>query len=97
MDQETELTRLPFWPRAALGRLGESWITTAEQVVGVAATDAGIKALAEQAGLSEREVADLVARTRDALPPDVRARLSAPADTSQFGRGAIDPTKKGSR
>jgi hypothetical protein len=97
MDQKTELAGLPFWPRPALERLSASWITTAEQVVAIAATDGGIAALAQQTGLDQREVTALVDRTRSSLSPAERERLSKPADTRSFGRGALDPDARGKR
>src|SRR5688500_11890560 len=88
MDQGTELARLGIWPQHTLERLGGSWITTAAQVVAIAATDAGLTALSAQCGLPRADLIFYVERTRQALPASVRERLSKPADTSQFGRGA---------
>jgi hypothetical protein len=94
MEQDTELARLDFWPRDALERLSASWITTAEQLVAIAATSDGMSALAQQTGLPVSRLEQLVNRTRLALPASLREQLSKPADTSQFGTGAIDPSKK---
>jgi hypothetical protein len=91
-EHHMELAPLGIWPPETLKRLSRSWITTAEQVVAVAATDDGMLALAEQTGLSVRDLAPLVDRTRQALPPGLREQLSKPADTSQFGTGA-KPTR----
>ncbi len=94
MGQDTELDRLGFWPRAALERLSASWITTAEQLVAIAATADGMAALAQETGLPARELEQLVDRTRQALPQSLREELSKPADTSQFGTGANEPPKR---
>jgi hypothetical protein len=91
---DMELARLDIWPPEALKRLSGSWITTAEQVVAIAATDGGMSALAKQTGLPPEVVEHCVDRTRQALPSSVRDKLSKPADTSQFGTGAKRPSDK---
>jgi hypothetical protein len=89
-----DLSRLGIWPSEALKRLSGSWITTAEQVVAIAATDGGMSALAKQTGLSPEVLEQFVDRTRQALPSSVRDNVSRPADTSQFGTGATRPSEK---
>jgi len=91
---DMELAQMGIWPPEALKRLGGSWITTAEQVVAIAATDGGMSALARQTDLSPEVVEKFVDRTREALPSSVRDKLSRPADTSQFGTGANRPPDK---
>jgi hypothetical protein len=91
---ETQLASLGFWPAEALQQLRENWITTAEQVVAISATSNGISALAQQTRLSEPEVRRLIAQTAEFLPDDIRQNLMKPADTSQFGRGAIKPSDR---
>jgi DNA-binding phage protein len=89
MQHEHELKALGIWPREALERLAANWIASAEQVVAIAATRNGIAALAEQTGLSEAQIGDLVHHTKEALPVDIRDRFGQPAETSQFGLGAL--------
>jgi hypothetical protein len=91
---DMELAGLGIWPPEALKRLSGSWITTAEQVVAIAATHGGISALAKQAELPPDIVEQFVDRTRQMLPSSVRDKLSRPADTSQFGTGANRPSDK---
>jgi hypothetical protein len=94
LKQDMELAQLDIWPPDALKRLSGSWITTAEQVVAIAATDSGMSSLAAQTGLSAQVLAQFVDRTRQALPSAVREQLSKPADTSRFGTGAQQPGDK---
>jgi len=89
-----ELAGLGIWPPETLKRLSGRWITTAEQLVAIAATDGGMSALAEQTGLTLQVLEPLLDRTRGALPASVRATLSKPADTSRFTTGAIPPPDK---
>ena len=88
----TPLAELTFWPRDLVAKLKRAWITTAEQVVATSATRDGIRQLARHLEIWEEELADLVSATRKLLSPETQARLGAPADTSRFGLGAIDPT-----
>ncbi|WP_298241141.1 hypothetical protein [uncultured Bradyrhizobium sp.] len=88
---DMDLAGLDIWPPEALERLSGSWITTAEQVVAIAATQGGISALAVQTELPRDIVEQFVDRTRQVLPSSLRDRLSRPADTSQFGTGANRP------
>jgi hypothetical protein len=91
---ETELAKLGFWPAEAVKRLGDSWITSPQQLVAVAATPEGISALAAQSGLPRSQLLQLLALTKAALPSDVARELSKPADTSQYGTGALAPPKQ---
>jgi hypothetical protein len=88
-DGDLALTALGFWPADALQRLHASWITTAQQIVAISATPGGIESLVQQTGLAERDLHALIERTARLLPEGVRETLSKPADTSQFGRGAV--------
>jgi hypothetical protein len=94
MEQGNELKRLGIWPAEALERLASQWITSPEQVVAIAATEGGVAALANQAGLSIQSAEALVRATKEALPTEVRERFERPADTSQFGLGARSPSGK---
>lgn len=93
MADEIELAGLGFWPNDALDRLRASWITTAEQILAIAATTDGLVALTRQTGLGSGELVKLVEHTRQMVAPELRERLSKPADTSKFGTGAVDPSK----
>ena len=91
MSEDIDVASLGIWSEDALKRLDAIWVKTARQVVAIGATANGVLAIAEQTGLSEGQVRELLQRTRDALPADIVRQLSQPADTSQFGRGAVDP------
>jgi hypothetical protein len=87
----TPLTAVPGWTRAHTNKLAGNWITTAEQVVGMAATAQGVQTLAQQLGLSEQQMRRLVEQARAALPPAVAAELGEPVDTREYGLGALPP------
>ncbi len=89
MRDGTPLLSVPGWSRTHTEGLAKSWITTAEQVVGVAATPAGLDSLARQAGVSDTKMQGLIEAARKALPPAVAASLSQPVDASQYGLGAL--------
>ena len=88
---DTPLEEVPIWSRSQIAKLKDSWITTAEQVVGIAATPSGIQSLATQLAVSEEEVRRLVAAAAAALPPDVRVTLERGHDTRNYGLGALPP------
>lgn len=88
---ETELSALPFWPPAAVQRLRDAWITTAEQVVAAAATTGGVTSLAEQAQVGEDEMRRLVTDTRDDVERVGESAPAGPIDTSEYGLGAMKP------
>lgn len=92
METNTDLGGVAGWPQAVRERLAASWITSAEQVVAIAATVGGVRSLAVQAQVSEAQMHDLVRTATDHLPAEVAQRLSRPADTTQFGLGARPPT-----
>jgi hypothetical protein len=89
--QGTPLAGIPGWTPELIDKLAAAWITTAEQVVGTAATAGGVPGLARQLGVQEPEMRRLVARARAALPPSVAAQLDQPVDASQYGLGALPP------
>ncbi|MFL5734232.1 MAG: hypothetical protein ACJ78Q_13675 [Chloroflexia bacterium] len=88
---DTPLESLPGWSKDQIESMKKAWITSAEQVVAIGATSRGIKSLAEQLGVSEREAESLVEQARAALTPAVRAEMEEPVDTSEFGLGARRP------
>lgn len=88
---EVELGSIGVWPADALARLRDAWITTADQLIGLAATDGGVAALEQATGLDRQRIRQLVSETRRALPPDRASQLERPVDTSSFGLGAEEP------
>src|SRR5262245_12222609 len=87
----TPLPGIDGWTPAYVDALAQLWITTAEQVVGLAATPQGISSLAKQLGVSDTEAQRLVGLARAALPAAAAAQLSEEVDTSQHGLGALPP------
>jgi len=81
-------------PDELADKLKQLWITSAEQVVATGSTPGGTTALADHLGISEEEVADLIARARKQLSPEIAAEMETPVDTSEFGLGAIKPQKR---
>ena len=61
--EETLLAGIPGWTQDLIDRLNEGWITSAEQVVELAATPHGMAALSEHLGISERHAKRLVEAT----------------------------------
>jgi len=88
---ETPLSRVSGWGGAHAETMAKSWITTPEQVVGMAATPGGVAAIAKELGVSEESMHRLIDAARAALPPSVAAALSQPVDVSRFGLGALPP------
>ena len=71
------------------------WITTAEQVVALGATEKGLQSLSEQLQVGIEEARQLYLAARDRLSPEVRQELDRPVDTRDFGRGARPPPGRG--
>jgi adenylosuccinate lyase len=90
---DTLLERVPGWSEEDVARLKSSWITTAEQVVALSATERGILSLAEQLEVSEEEANRLVECARAVLAPDTRAEMEEAVDTSEYGMGALQPRR----
>ena len=94
-DAEIPLATVQGWPPEHVQILGNNWITTANQVVAIAATPSGVSHMAAQLGVNDREMKKLVDLARQALPSEVAADLERDVDTSQFPLGAkIDPPTK---
>jgi hypothetical protein len=91
-QDNTPLTDVSGWRKDYIDKLAESWITSAEQVVGMAATAEGIQALAQQLDVSIEEMRRLIDLARASLPPSVARELEMEVDTSQYGLGALPPT-----
>jgi len=58
--QGTLLTGISGWTQELIDKLNEGWITSAEQVVELAATPQGLAALGEHLGICERDAQRLV-------------------------------------
>ena len=91
---DTPLDAVPGWSTKHIDRLKPSWITTAEQVVALAATENGMQSLSEQLQVSPDEASRLVDLAAQALSADVRAEMETPVDTSNYGLGARRPGKE---
>lgn len=88
---DTPLGTVPGWTPAYVNRMKAVWITTAEQIAALAATPRGVTSLAEQLGVADAEASRLAEAARAALPPERRAELDVPVDTSDYGLGARRP------
>lgn len=86
------LTTVLGWQKDYVDKLAESWITNAEQVVGIAVTPDGIESLAKQLNISAEEMHRLIDLARASLSPSVVRELEMEVDTSQYGLGALPPT-----
>lgn len=94
-DPETPLSSVPGWTPAHTQKLASSWITSAEQIVGMAADPRTRKSLAAQLQVSEDELGSLVEKARRAIPPGIAEQLSRPVDTRDYGLGALPPDDQG--
>ena len=88
---ETPLERVPGWSSDQVARMKHSWITTAEQLLALGATPDGLRSIAQQLNVSEREAKRLLDSARGQLSPDVLAEMETAVDTSEYGLGAIPP------
>ena len=93
--QDIPLGRIPGIDHDQVRRLAAHWITSVEQLVGLASTEGGLDSIARVLGVSPAEASALVNEARALLPPDVADELSRPADTSRFGLGAHRPRETG--
>lgn len=91
---EKELHKVPGWTQDQVARLAKSWISSAEQVVAVCATNGGLQSLAQQLGVSHEEARRLVDLARAVLPPDVQATMGQKFDSDDRGMGARPPGKE---
>lgn len=88
---ETPLEQISNWSQDNISKAKESWITSAEQVVALAAIPTGVHSLSEQLGISEDETLELVNSARQALPPERLAEMDAPVDSRNRGLGVLPP------
>jgi hypothetical protein len=87
----TPLDSIEGWTPEKVSRMNDVWITTAEQVVALAATDNGLKSLSEQLQVDIEEARQLCLAARYRLSPEARQELDQPADTRNFGLGVLPP------
>lgn len=87
----TPLAGVPGWSGGHVSKLAGYGYTTADQVVGMAATPTGMGGLCSILGVTKAEAGRLVAKARAALPRARAAELGRPADTSGYGLGALPP------
>lgn len=92
-SQETRLRGLPGVPDDVIRKLEQRWITSADQLVALGATQANLKALAAELGVSDDEAALIVSAARRALDPAKADALQRPVDTSKYPLGATKPGK----
>jgi hypothetical protein len=85
------LDSIPGWTPERVSRMKDVGITTAEQVVAIAATEQGLQSLSQQLQVDIEEARQLSAAARDRLSPEARREFDQPADTTDFGRGALPP------
>jgi len=94
---DTPLEAVSGWTPEHVARMKSTWITTAEQIVGLSATDDGLRSLSEQLKVPEAEARRLVDLARSALPPDIRAEMEERVDTTNYGLGARRPSNDRTR
>lgn len=87
----TPLDSIQGWTPEKVSRMKDVWITTAEQVVALGATEKGLQSLSQQLRLDIEDARQLYLAARDRLSPEARRELDQPADTQDFGRGARPP------
>jgi hypothetical protein len=88
---DTPLESVAGWKPDHVSKLKDAWITTAEQVVALGATQNGVRSLSEHLQVSLDEAHELIAAARAHLPPATLRELDRPVDTSELGLGALDP------
>ena len=91
------LDSIEGWTPEKISRMKEVGITTAEQVVALVATENGLQLLSEQLQVDIEKARQLYSAARDRLSPEDRQELDQPADTTDFGRGALPPPVEGDR
>jgi hypothetical protein len=89
-SNETPLSGIPGFPAAYADALKRLWITTAEQLLGLASTPGGSASLSQELGIAPDKTQDLVEQARAALPHDLAASFSKPVD-HHFPLGALPP------
>jgi hypothetical protein len=85
------LAALPGFSPACAARLAELNVLTAEGFLAMAAGPSARPRLRDYLKVDEAGLKELEGIAGAALPDEVRRRMSAPADTSGFGLGALEP------
>jgi hypothetical protein len=88
---QTPLDLVDGWTADYVSKMREAWITTAEQVVALGATDGGVRAISEQLQVESGTAQRLLEAARANLPAATGDDLEQPADTSEFGLGVLPP------
>jgi hypothetical protein len=88
----TPLDSIQGWTPEKVSKMKDVWITTAEQVVALAATENGLQSLSEQLQVDKEEARQLYLAARNRLSPEARQALDQPADTRDFGLGVLPPS-----
>jgi hypothetical protein len=86
---DTPLEQVSGWSKDYITKAKESWITTAEQVVALAATAGGVRSLSEQLQIAEDKTRELIDSARKALSPSLRAEMETKVDTREYGLGVL--------
>lgn len=85
------LDRIENFPRKFIEKLAELWVTTAEDLIGMASTDEGLNGLSMHIGVKREEVIKLVALAKEHLPDALVRELEEPVDEAEYGLGALEP------
>jgi hypothetical protein len=86
---DTPLENIPNWSKEHISRMKEAWVTTAEQVVALGATEGGLTSIAEQLSISEDAARKLVESASAVLSPDALEKMGQPSETDEYGLGAL--------
>lgn len=89
-QSETQLTACDVLSAEQIDRLGEFWITTAEQLVSQAAAEGGAARIAGALDMDEAAFGELLAGLKGKLPPAKVAELEARTPRDK-GMGALRP------
>jgi len=90
---ETPLKSVEGWTDDLVAKMRASWVTTAEQLIGIAHTKRGMQSIAELLETDLGKTRKLVGVARAKLPEATRRELDHPADTSDLGLGALPPQR----
>ena len=93
----TPLENIENWSKEHVARMKESWVTTAEQVVALGATEGGMTSIAEQLKVSENEARKLVDSAEAGLSPEAKAEMAKFQNNEDFGLGALHPSEQNDR
>jgi hypothetical protein len=89
--KETPLTGVPGLSEDVVRKLKGRWITSADQLVALAASPQSLKSLATELGIDEGETKRMVHAARSVLDPATSAALDRPVDTRKYPLGVRNP------